>query len=241
METFAIGLLIGYLIITISESFFHRYIQHAPKNIRSMHKHLWTLGSSLRLAWYSHHVIHHYKTFHPAFTVQFRTVEEKERLDRHLSDQNMGEIIEADYGARIGSKAKYYIMYVLPTLPIFTLACFIGGIVFSLGALVPMIIWPMLAEFVHPYLHMNYKDIRTKAPFYAKVMSKTPYFKWLAIHHWMHHRYERCNYNLLLGGDVILGVQRFPAGSDWKDIKKAGLWTPGGTEQNHKPVHHNHA
>ena len=226
MTAFAIGFVLGYLIITISESFFHRYIQHAPKNVRRKHKYLWKLGSSLRQAWYSHHVVHHYKTFRHDFTVQFRTQEEKARLDSYLNDQNMTEITETDYGVRIGPKVKYYLKYISPTLPIFTLACAIGGVTFSLGALIPLIMWPMLAEFVHPYLHMKYEDIRTEAPFYARLISKTTYFKWLAIHHWMHHRYEHCNYNLLLGGDMILGVQRFPRSSDWNDISEAGLWTP---------------
>ncbi len=233
---FIIGTFIGYLIITVSESFFHRYIQHAPYGVRRQYRYLRHLGTSLRQAWYSHHVVHHYRTFRHTFTVQFDTVDQQTRLDHHLNEQKMIEIAETDYGVRIGRKAKYYIKYMAPTLPLFTLACVTGGAAFSLGALIPLIIWPMMAQFVHPYLHMRHDDIKTEAPLYARLVSKTTYFKWLAIHHWMHHRYEHCNYNLLLGGDVILGVQRFPRSSDWEEMGEAGLWTPAWSRSD-KEVH----
>lgn len=222
-----IGFALGYLTVSICESFFHRYIQHAPKGFRRIQKSLGMLGKSLHSAWYSHHVIHHCKTFRRSHSLQFQDREEKTSLDKFLAAREMIDVAETGYGTRIGERPIDVLKYVAPTLPIFVLICSLGGPYFTLGAFVPFIAWPLLAEFIHPYLHMKQDIISKHAPLHARFASRTTYFRWLAIHHWMHHRYERCNYNLLLGGDVILGVQRYPNPSDWKEMRDAGLWTPG--------------
>jgi hypothetical protein len=46
-----------------------------------------------------------------------------------------------------------------PTLPIFVGVCWLGGAWFTAGACVPLIAWPMLAQFVHPHLHRRYDDV----------------------------------------------------------------------------------
>lgn len=221
-----VGFILGYLTISICESFFHRYIQHAPKTVRELYLRLGGLGAALQKAWYAHHVVHHYRTFRHGHTLQFKDSKEKTRLDEMLANRERHDVVETDYGVRIGAKPSEFLKYIGPTLPIFLVICIIGGPLFTLGALIPFAALPLFAEFVHPYLHMRHELVAKDAPLHARILSRTAYFKWLAIHHWMHHRYEHCNYNLLLGGDVILGVQRYPGPADWQGMQKAGLWTP---------------
>ena len=67
------------------------------------------------------------------------------------------------------------------------------------------------------------KALKTASPF-MKWFLLTPYFKFLAQHHYLHHRYVNCNFNLLLGGDVICRKQRFPNEEDLIEMKKLGLF-----------------
>jgi hypothetical protein len=55
------------------------------------------------------------------------------------------------------------------------------------------------------------------------VLAKSAYFKYLAKHHWLHHRYIDCNYNLMLGGDYLLGVWRGATDEDVGAMRSIGL------------------
>src|ERR1019366_9578888 len=44
----------------------------------------------------------------------------------------------------------------------------------------------MLAQFIHPYLHMRYRDLIDRGPLVVRVLAKTAYFRYLARHHWLH-------------------------------------------------------
>lgn len=117
-------------------------------------------------------------------------------------------------------------MYMVPTLPFFMVACWYGGATFTLGALIPFLSWPAIAQYVHPYIHMSTQQVEAEAPRCIRLFSRTPYFRFLAIHHWIHHRYETCNFNLLLGGDLLLSVQRLPSPEDLRKIEALGMWVP---------------
>lgn len=219
-----LGLFCGYFVISICESFFHRTIQHASPSLRLLYEKRGWIGEYLTYAWYAHHVVHHSLTFRKNHITQFRSEEERARLDSHLKARHSGYIIECSYGLILGGRVKYYAQYMAPTVPIFILLCCIGGSWFTLGACLPLCLWPMLAQFVHPYLHMRYRDVIDRAPFVVRVLAKTAYFRYLARHHWLHHRYINCNYNLLLGGDCVLGVWRNANEEDLDEIRSIGLW-----------------
>src|SRR2546428_58063 len=53
--------------------------------------------------------------------------------------------------------------------------------------------------------------------------ARTSYFRFIARHHFLHHRYCRYNFNLVLGGDVWRGKYRRPSDRDWKEMKRLGL------------------
>lgn len=223
---FLLGIVIGYVVVSLCESVFHRTIQHAPAALRALHSKLGPPGRALLRAWYTHHAIHHHLTFRSSHVTQFSSQDERTRLNSFLVARSKEHVIAEEYGSRIGPRLTDYFLYVMPTLPIFSAVCWAGGPVFTCGALIPFSIWPILAQFVHPYLHMEYSQIPAKAPRVIRAFATTPYFRHLAIHHWLHHRYENCNYNLLLGGDVLIGARRAPTAADLAEMRAIGLWTP---------------
>jgi hypothetical protein len=60
----------------------------------------------------------------------------------------------------------------------------------------------------------------------------TRYFRFIARHHWIHHQYPDYNFNLLPGGDFLLGRHRQPVPADLQDMAVAGLrlHDPGGRQ-----------
>jgi hypothetical protein len=202
------GIFCGYLVISLCESFFHRIIQHASLAVRAFYKKLGWPGALLTRAWYSHHVVHHFLTFKKNHVTQFSSDEERNWLNSLLEARRGSDIIECKYGLVLGGRLKYYLMYMTPTLPLFILICGFGGIWFKIGACIPLCVWPTLAELVHPYLHAPYRHLIDHGPFAVRILARTAYFRYLAQHHWLHHRYTDCNYNLLLGGDYFLRAIR---------------------------------
>lgn len=223
---FLLGIAIGYVAVSVCESFFHRTIQHAPKSLRLVYGKLGGPGRALLRAWYTHHAIHHRLTFRTSHVRQFSSQDERRKLDSFLVSRGKRHVIAEDYGSRIGPRLADYLLYVAPTVPIFAAVCWAGGAVFTCGALLPFIAWPVLAQFVHPYLHMEQAQISAKAPLIINAFAATPYFRALVAHHWLHHRYETCNYNLLLGGDRLLGLHRAPTADDLAEMRAIGLMAP---------------
>src|SRR3984893_18188892 len=214
VASFISGLVCGHFTISVCESFFHRTIQHAGPRLRHWYEQAGWVGQALLDAWYSHHVVHHFLTFRANHVTQFGSDEERSRLNWRLKTHRINDIIECRYGEILGSQPRTYIEYTAPTLPIFVSLCCLGGGWFTMGACIPFCIWPLLAQFVHPYLHMRYDAVMQRGPIVIRVLARTAYFKYLARHHWLHHRYTNCNYNLLLGGDYVLGVHRSAAAQD---------------------------
>jgi hypothetical protein len=218
------GLVCGHFTISVCESFFHRTIQHASHGLRHWYEKAGWLGEALLDAWYSHHVVHHFLTFRANHITQFGSDEEWSRLNSCLKTKRVNDIIECRYGVILGSQPKSYAKYMAPTLPIFVSLCCLGGGWFTIGACIPFCIWLLLAQFVHPYLHMRYDSVIKRGPIVIRVLARTAYFKYLARHHWLHHRYTNCNYNLLLGGDYVLGVHRSATAQDIDERHSIGLW-----------------
>jgi hypothetical protein len=86
----------------------------------------------------------------------------------------------------------------------------------------------MLAQFVHPHLHRNHREVMDDPRAWPRFMARTRYFRHLAQHHWLHHNYPNCNYNLLLGGDWLLGVHRRADADDLVAMQSIGLWVRSG-------------
>jgi hypothetical protein len=221
---YLLGLVCGYLTITVCESFFHRTIQHASPCLRRWHFRLGGVGRAMHDAWYSHHVVHHFRTFRRDHVTQFTDEGERAQLSRHLLESGHDHVIDCEFGIVLGSELRNYVVYMTPTLPVFVGVCWLGGAWFTAAACVPLIVWPMLAQFVHPHLHRSYDDVSRDDRASIRVMARTWYFRALAQHHWLHHQHPNCNYNLLLGGDWLLGVHRRASAADFERMREIGLW-----------------
>ena len=216
------GVVIGYLVVSICESYFHRAMGHTSARVRKFCRSNGMLGSFILRAWYSHCVIHHFGTFHVNHVTQFTGAEEETRLRWKLAAVGKEHIPEQDYGLRVGSPGEF-LRYVAPTLPIMALVCWLGGGWFSLGAVVPLIVMPLMSEFIHPLLHLSYDEARKAALPFLKPLVETKYFRYVARHHWLHHRQLDVNFNLMLGGDYILGRHRAPTRGELSEMAAIGL------------------
>lgn len=217
------GVLIGYAVLCISESASHHHFLHAGPRIRKFWLRMGAIGSYVHNSWYSHHVVHHYRTFCLNHVTQFRSPEEETALREDLTLRGKRQIALNSYGLRVGS-FKEFIKYVYPHVPHYALLCFWGGPWFSLGALLPVLFYQWLAHFAHPYLHMNYAQaLHTASPWMLPFL-RSRYFRFLAQHHFLHHKYVHCNFNLLLGGDLIWRKQRLPSPEDYIEMQALGMY-----------------
>lgn len=229
-ERIITGVLVGYLVVSICESFFHRTMGHTSACLRKLCRSSGMAGGLILRAWYSHCVIHHFGTYCENHVTQFSSAEEETRLRRKLAAVGKGHIPAQDYGLRVGGPAEF-LRYVAPTLPFVALVCWFGGGWFSLGAVVPLIVMPLMSEFIHPLLHLTYDEACEAAPPFLKPLVATRYFRYVACYHWLHHRHLDVNFNLMLGGDYILGRHRAPTRAEFAEMAAIGLCASGGGEQ----------
>lgn len=217
------GVLLGYLVLCISESASHHHFLHASPKIRKFWSRIGAIGDYIHNSWYSHHVVHHYRTFKQDYVTQFRSAQEESALREDLTRRGKKQIALNSYGLRVGSP-KEFIKYVYPHVPHYALLCYLGGPWFSLGALGPVFFYQWLAHFAHPYLHMNYTEALKQASPLMRPFLRSGYFRFLAQHHFLHHKYVDCNFNLLLGGDLIWRCQRLPNQEDYQEMQALGMF-----------------
>ena len=216
------GVALGYVIVTLAESFIHNTVQHGRGRRRAFWERHPRLCAPFRMAHYSHHLIHHCRTFRENHVTQFRSQEEKERLDATLQGWSRGELIKREgYGTTLAGIG--ILQFLLPVMPVAALLyLFFGGYVFA-GAMIPFTVYPMMSKSLHPYLHMRYADALREAPRVLRWFLRTRYCRFIYRHHYLHHRYVVCNYNLIFGGDWLLGVHRRPSPLDLVAIRELGL------------------
>lgn len=222
------GLLIGYVVVSLCESFFHRTVGHASPRLRRLARGLGAIGSGVIEVWYGHHVVHHCRTFRRDHVTQFESAHAEQRLRCELIAKGRRRMVAESYGARVGGVIGF-LRHMGPTLPVFAAVCWLGGGWFTVGAVLPLLLMPLLSEFVHPYLHLSDERVLREAPAPIRWFAATPAFRFLARHHWLHHRYLDCNFNLMPGGDLLLGVHRRPSPADLAEMAAIGLAMPAGS------------
>ena len=219
-----LGLCLGYLIVTLCKSFYHRVSGHATHKLRQLCPKLGSLGHIILDRWYSHYVIHHCTTFKHNYVTQFSSRQEQLACTEKLESENNHHIVAQSFGLRVVDTPIDYFSYMAPTVPfIMVLCCFNPTVEFILGALVPLAIMPLMSEFIHPLLHMDYQIAQQQAHPILKPILKTRYFKYLAHHHWLHHRHPKYNFNLMLGGDWLFGCHRKATTEEITEMKALGL------------------
>lgn len=220
------GVLAGYLVVSLCESYFHRTMGHTSPRVRRLCRACGVLGGFVLRAWYSHCVVHHFATFRENHVTQFSSAEEERRLRRKLAAEGKGHILAQGYGLRVGDPGEF-LRYVAPTLPFVALVCWLGGGWFSLGAVVPFIVMPLMSQLIHPLLHLSYDEARKAAPALLKPLVATGCFRYLARYHWLHHRHLDVNFNLMPGGDYLLGRHRAPTRAELAEMAAIGLFVRG--------------
>lgn len=226
-----VGFFAGYLIASWIESFMHQHVSDAPpRSVKRWQKYPHLFRYLIRTN-YSHHVIHHAKTYRKDYVTQFESDAERQELDRMLS--TMGDhgriILESRYAVKLhGSGA---LVFVAPLLPVVPISYFALGPMATLGCCVALALPPLFSNFLHPYLHMPYASAIASSPWWLKPLIKTAYYRAMCVNHFLHHTYVASNFNLVLGADWIRGVARKPTTRDLETMLSLGLPIPTNYER----------
>lgn len=217
------GLLIGYLLASLIESYMHQNVSDAPnKKVNRWARYPFLYGYLLRTR-YSHHVIHHCRTFKQDYVTQFRNDAEREALNLELAERGShGRIIRRScYAVRLHGSGS--LVFVSPLLPVIPVTFVTMGYWSTIGACMALALPPLFSNFIHPYLHLPHERAVREAPFFTAWLLKRWYFRAMARNHYMHHRYVASNFNLVLGGDLLRGSYRRPSSNDLSEMQRLGL------------------
>jgi hypothetical protein len=222
------GVAIGYVCATLLESYLHEHVTDAPKRTVDRWMRHPRLLKEVIESHYTHHTIHHVRTFRRDHVTQFQDDAEKAALDEELGRTPHGRaIIRSRYGASFTPWGWF--AYTAPGLPFLAGVWLVLGPWGALGGLLPLVTPAVLAYFVHPYLHVPYATALAEAPRPIAWFLGTRYMRTLLRHHYVHHRYLQSNFNLLLGGDWMRGVARKPTARDLAEMARLGLPVDRGT------------
>jgi hypothetical protein len=217
------GFVGGYLMASWIESYMHEHVSDAPRRRVQIWQRYPRLLNYLIRTQYSHHAVHHCRTFKQDHVTQFRSSDERDALDALLRERGAhGEIIRrSQYAVKLHGSGS--LVFISPLLPVVPLTMALGGWGMTIGACLALALPPFFSNFVHPYLHMRYSEAKLLAPGWLKPLVRSAYFKKIARHHYLHHRYVVCNYNLVLGGDYLRGVYRPASAKDVEQMRLLGL------------------
>ncbi|MBI1860080.1 MAG: hypothetical protein HYR96_04075 [Deltaproteobacteria bacterium] len=218
----ALGFIIGYLYASQLESLFHDWVNDAPgSRVTKWKSFHWILAPMIRTH-FSHHTIHHCRTYRENYVTQFRSLQERVTLNQELLQFQHGrEIIAAMYGNRFSFWG--WVAFCAPLVPGPILAFGFWGAPAALGMLLAVSLPPIMSNFVHEYLHMPTERALAEAPWPISWFARTPYFRFIARHHFLHHRYLRFNFNLVVGADLWRGKFRRPSNRDCAEMERLGL------------------
>lgn len=222
------GLVAGYVAASVSESWCHRRFGHMTPRLRMLARQLPILLGWLRVICFFHHVIHHRATYCDGFTIQFRDTGERGRLLRRLSPILRPQAMATDFGTTITRSS--FPFFIGPGAALICPLVFIApdsACVASLMLLLP----PLLSMYLHPLMHQRYEDAILAVGVSGWLM-KTSLLRWIIRHHWMHHKYEDVNFNLLPGGDYLLGTHRSPSAADFQEMLRDGIPVPATLTRN---------
>ena len=220
------GSTIGYLAATISESLLHRFVGHASGRARHRWKSIPFFSETLTATHFGHAIVHHGKTFRKNHVTQFCSSCEIRELDDELTAAGRSEFIDLGYGLTTNLTSS--IWFFLPPITFCLVFCWLlfGRPTpwFFVPAAAPSIFFtPALSRVVHPYLHLRAKEANHKAGRFVAWLLSTSYGRWLTAAHFVHHRDPKFNFNLLPGGDYLLGTYRDPTAKEREEMKWIGL------------------
>ena len=216
------GICLGYIIASWAESFFHQHIGHASPRLRRFWQRHQLFGSFFLSAFYTHHILHHCKTFRKDFVTQFESHEERQRLIDEIPEASRKSIMADLFGLTLKGRSKFF--FVAPILPLVPVIYLVFGLWVTLGAIIPMfIVYPMMSKWIHPLIHKAEMNLLGDCNALERWLMNTSYMKAVVRDHFLHHEYVKCNYNLLRGGDYIRNVHREPDDADLFELRRVGI------------------
>jgi hypothetical protein len=220
-----LGCLIGYLAITLTESFMHRAVGHPSIGTLRFWKRHPTLCGPFYRAYYAHQVVHHSKTFQRRYTQQFDTAEQQSRLDEELSKLGWyGRLVKEErYGLTLEGFGSIG-LFLSPSLPFLGVIYGFLGLSGFLGAIFPYMVYVGFNKCIHPYLHLRSEIASVSTP--LRWLLSTNWLQYVACYHYLHHKYPKYNFNIVLGGDFLLHTFKQPAPTDIEEMNKLGLTYP---------------
>lgn len=191
----------AYLVASLWEASFHRFVLHASASTRRRWRHLGSLGALLRLACFFHHDIHHRRTFNRSLVVQFDAPQQKAKIDALLKGP-IGMRARSDrYGLTVTGPFELLAFTGIPlSINIGLAAAACPGMLWA-GAAIAFAPY-LLSRYLHPLLHLPPQSARGTPLAPGWLMSA---FRFIQRYHLTHHRLHDRNFNLLLGADFLLG------------------------------------
>lgn len=222
-----LGLGLGYLIGSWVESFMHEYVSDAhPRAVRRWLRSPRLLRPLINTH-YSHHTIHHVRTYRAGHVTQFRSEAEKAQLTEDLLARGAHgrTILAGAYGTRLhGTGVLVFVAPLVIFFPVFWFS--LGPWGFAAGC-VTLLLPPFMSHFVHPWLHRPFEQGQAEAPPWLAWLLRTRYLRAVYRNHFLHHRYGGIsNFNLVLGADVLRRRTRVLTPRDLEVMEEIGMPLP---------------
>jgi hypothetical protein len=219
---FLAGFAASYVCSSLLESYFHQHVNDAPRRVVERWLRWPRLFKQLIETNFSHHTIHHVRTYRRDHVTQFSSAEEKAELDSELTRTPHGRaVMKARYGATFSPMG--WLAFCAPLVPISIIAALAFGPAAAFGALLASAIPPFMSNTMHPYLHLSYEEARRRAPWLISLFLSTWYMRAVTRHHFLHHRYCNMNFNLTLGGDWLRCKVRRASPRDIAEMRRLGI------------------
>lgn len=226
-----LGLALGYLISSFVESFLHEYVSDAhPRFVRAWNR-FPRLLTPLINTHFSHHTIHHLRTFRSNHVTQFRSEEEKQKLTAEMLERGKHgrTIINGAFATRLHGEGAF--VFVAPLVVFFPVFYFTLELEGFLAGCVTLLLPAFMSHFVHPYLHRPFEEGQRQAPGWLAWLLRTRYGRAIYRNHFLHHRYGGVsNFNLVLGADVLRRRSRALTERDLEVMAEIGMPLPPASE-----------
>ncbi len=218
---FLVGLILGFISATITESFGHKFTGHPTAFQRSLYLKYPRLFYPFLRPMYQHLVIHHHKSFKSGFFDQFNDEEEKRVVDTWIAQHFESDFASLVWAERYNLTLKGFV----GTIPFAIPFCF-GPLVIGLllgpvacgASLLCAFIPVWMSKFVHPLIHLP-EETQNAGPF-VKWLMRTRYMRRVFINHYLHHQELETNFNLLLGGDYLTRLHRKATDTEKLEIQR---------------------
>ena len=182
----------------------------------------------IKEAWFGHTKIHHFRTFSQDQVTQFKTPEEKEKLDAYLAKEGRDDLQDAEYGLTLSGSG--YLTFQALSSPTYALAIgaatMLGaGPLFAAGFLLAAVGGEYVSKEYHRYTHKPAKTALAEASLPMKMFLKTDLSRFNVRSHFAHHQDPSVNFNLLPGADWVRGTYQKATVAQEEELRRLKvLW-----------------